>query len=921
MFKFNRAAGNQSLSTADNALLTFPNSDWLLGFIVRFDGVTGGDVTQYLFSSGNFAAAGSLNVVFYGAGVSGTTLQGHVAVYANTLSNANAPALLSSQQFSSGEYYFFIERSGGVVNLYTCPILTSRPIDGSALVLQATTSGGTSAAISAIVRELNGSGFMYGSRVDNTVDRKCDQSMSRMLRIDRALTQLEKARLAYGEEIADLGYAPLTYVRASSITDITDRSQNALPYTVAGSPTTSTEPTFGYVPGQTPQPDPEAITIDNSKQRNFLQSGGSSAVAPFSGALSGTQATSIEVQLISATGVAGGFQTLQAVSITTTNYSGTLVVPDGGPYTWVVRKKSGTTVLATSSNSTAKFWVGDIIAAAGSSSAEYLFTSKSGSGYSISQSTAVLSADTLVWSDMSSIGAATQMASDLSLKAGKPIGWIDAGVAGTTLNTWNDATSNHRKKLASAIAFVGGKIKILYFTGGSNDAANGIITSSSAHTANMQKFIDDQRSFLGQPSLPVIWPGSNRRPPLNSVQANRLRMGENGIGDYPNVLHVQTIDAEIDADNVHPSSGPLGYLLIGKRAMFYGGRFVYDGADPKLLRGPKQISSEFTGDTVYHNLQQRSGTDVSPATSATGFAVTDASGTPVVLSTARVNASRYMVKYDRALVAPVVATYGAGADPNMSAPVYDNSTQPLPMTVETDMIAQEVTVTPPADTTAPAYPSGAVISITNITNNGATITSPTATDNVATIGYEYSINGGNTYSNLGNTRTATLTGMPAGTQYSVMFRAYDAAGNRSQPLTGSFTTLAATPNPDPQPVSFMRSKQRTINIKAAPGKFTQDVDFWKLEGPKKPLGSIDPNSTIDITFNWTEVLADIQDTISSVQFDIVGLTNKGSATQGAFATIFVANAAANPSITCRITTASTPPRVEDRTVYLTVEQQ
>lgn len=143
--------------------------------------------------------------------------------------------------------------------------------------------------------------------------------------------------------------------------------------------------------------------------------------------------------------------------------------------------------------------------------------------------------------------------------------------------------------------------------------------------------------------------------------------------------------------------------------------------------------------------------------------------------------------------------------------------------------------------------------------------------------------------------------------------------------TATVTIAATTVPPDStSPATFMRSVSRTVNISEVPGVFDQDGRFWNLANPKKPTGSIDPNSTVDITFNWTALLADIQDAISDVQFDIIGLTNKGAYRDGAFATIFVANAVSTPivqpSITCRITTASVPPRVEDRTVFLTVEQ-
>lgn len=122
------------------------------------------------------------------------------------------------------------------------------------------------------------------------------------------------------------------------------------------------------------------------------------------------------------------------------------------------------------------------------------------------------------------------------------------------------------------------------------------------------------------------------------------------------------------------------------------------------------------------------------------------------------------------------------------------------------------------------------------------------------------------------------------------------------------------------PPTFTRSTSRTIIVGEVPGSFSQDGGFWNLADPKKPTGSIDPNSTIDITFDWTKVLADIDAGIADIEFDIVGLTAGGAYGEGAFATIFVSSATGAASITCRITTDSVPSRIEDRTVFLTVEQ-
>jgi chitodextrinase len=62
---------------------------------------------------------------------------------------------------------------------------------------------------------------------------------------------------------------------------------------------------------------------------------------------------------------------------------------------------------------------------------------------------------------------------------------------------------------------------------------------------------------------------------------------------------------------------------------------------------------------------------------------------------------------------------------------------------------------------------------------------------VAVTGYEYRLNGG-AYVSAGNVLTATLSALTPATLYAVDVRAFDAAGNRSSAISGSFTTAAAT---------------------------------------------------------------------------------------------------------------------------------
>jgi len=788
MIKLDRAAGNQSIGTPDSSLLAFPNGDWLLAFVAGFDGTTTGNVTQYLFSSGGFAAAGSLNVVFYGSGVSGTTLQGRIAVYADTLANANAPALLSASQFSSGRYAFFLQRSGGTVTLYSCPILSAAPIDGSAVVAEASTSSN-----SAILKALDGSGWMYGARVVTPADRYSDQSVSRMLRLNRTYTTFQMAQSAAGKEPADFGYTPVLYVRASGIDDIADRGPNAFPFTLAGTPTTSAEPTFAYREGASEPPAAaDVVTVSNAEPLQVVPSTGTGAMVTFTGALSGTQPTSVDVRMIAPDGMPGSWVALQSASIGATAYSGAREVLDGGPYRFQARSKNGSAVLAESPYSTSKVLVGDPWINCGSSSSDYLFTDKSGTGFTVAPDTAVMSGTTPAWSAMSSTGAATRMADELATVAGKPIFWLAYGVAGTTLRTWLDATSTQRKNLARAIAAVKGKIFGAYITVGANDAYNGWITSSAAHEADMQKLIDDLRTETGNSDLKIIWVGSPPRPALNPVQADRLRQAESRIGNYPGVVQVQALQFAPASDNVHLAPSLDGYAACGTMAMHQAGRAFYLGEDSKMVRGPALAAMTYTGTKVRCVVTTRDGTSFNPAAPG-GFTVQNKQpdGTYVTLTgiaAQRVNAGLIEIECGVALVEPIVK-YLSGSAPGVTNAVYSNGALPLPMTVETEMVATQAAAAP--DTAAPVM-SG-TIGITGVTTTGATLSFQTATDNVAVAGYEYSINGGTSYVNAGLSRSFAISALIAATTYPVRVRAYDDAGNRSTPLSASFTTLANEP--------------------------------------------------------------------------------------------------------------------------------
>lgn len=227
----------------------------------------------------------------------------------------------------------------------------------------------------------------------------------------------------------------------------------------------------------------------------------------------------------------------------------------------------------------------------------------------------------------------------------------------------------------------------------------------------------------------------------------------------------------------------------------------------------------------------------------------------------------------------------------------------------------------PSDSTAPVL-SGQ-LAVSNVTQNTAMLTCPTASDNVAVTGYEWSVNGGSTYPFTSTVPNKSVTGLPSGSNIQARVRAYDEAGNRSIALATSFSTLPGSV-PDPEINDFVPSDARTIKI--LPNRTEFEVgEFWLVDAIQGPSSEKDPDATIDIPFDWTAWLNDIGEAnLSDAVFLLSGgLQNAGSGGDEKKATVFVSGGTpgAQASITCRITTATIPARIDDRTVYLTIKEQ
>lgn len=745
-----------------------------------------------------------------------------------------------------------------------------------------------------------------------------------------------------------------------------------------------------------------AVTVVSPDNERIFQRIGTSATVGLSGTCTGEAPASIQYRLMSRDGLTE-IKTWADIGATFPaggSWAATPSIPQGAQkYRIQVRSvRTNATVIATSDLAFNAFGVGDLIGMIGSSSANSWSYSSSTGTFDDARASMYSGG---VW-NVGSRTYASVMATYIAQQLGVVIGTIAAGVGGTSIVDWARTNRlNCFSGFTDTVTALGGKLAGVFSSVGSNDAAyGGSVTSKAAHLENLNLLFSKIRSHTGQANLPMLIGGYNRRTafggPMDQaqfdIQSNWVREAEKDAADQSgaNIYYVQVLDYEL-TDGIHLTS----YTGMTNRM----GYVWAEAMQGRRRNGPRITSFSFSGSDLFVDVEHSNGNDLTPSTNGSGFSLTDASGTPALVSTARVSATRYRATFDRALVAPVSAKFLAGSAPSMTAPIYDNGTMALPMMLETEMAttaaaAEPVTPTVTSVTVSPgtATDSATFTAAVNGTNSpsqsvtwtasagsitaSGVFTAPAKTSTVQTI----TITGRSTFDTTKTgSATVTLAANPVATVTSVVVSPSSASGSAtfsavvsgtnspSQAVTwtasagvisssGVFTAPAATssaqnititarsvvdttkfgtasvtiaavtvPPESTNPPTFTRSQSRTINISEVPGVFSQDGRFWNLANPKKPTASIDPNATIDITFNWTVLLADIKDTVSEVQFDIIGLTNKGAYRDGAFATIFVGSAVTtggvSPSVTCRITTASTPPRVEDRTIYLNVEQQ
>lgn len=92
-------------------------------------------------------------------------------------------------------------------------------------------------------------------------------------------------------------------------------------------------------------------------------------------------------------------------------------------------------------------------------------------------------------------------------------------------------------------------------------------------------------------------------------------------------------------------------------------------------------------------------------------------------------------------------------------------------------------------------------------------------------------------------------------------------------------------------------------------------------GPDKPTIVKDPEEVLDYTFDWSAYLADIEDTIVSVEFEPVGVVLDSFSNTTTAATAWVSGGTNGTTgyVTCAITTVDG--RTAVRSIYLKIKDR
>lgn len=412
----------------------------------------------------------------------------------------------------------------------------------------------------------------------------------------------------------------------------------------------------------------DVVAHADLRSNQVLQRSGTSLSVTVAGVYNGN-VTSVQARIVQhGTSTEVVTWTTVAGSVSAGVFTGTISVPQGGPYNLQVR--AGNNTLLTS-NGTNAFYVGALISVTGQSNGYQLFTVGSGSPTSTTKSYQLYA-----WGGNTGAGSIA-IGNALASALGVPIGMVCNGVNGAALTSggagpygyWLDTVGTPYTQWLIDTATNDGKYEAMVWVQGENDAQ--LAVAGATYAAGLVTMFGRFRTLLGQSSLPIVMSTLGRATDGTSTDASWQAISDAQLAaeSISNVYVVGGTKLLSMADTLHYDA--TGYLGLGT-ALSRGVRKAL--GETIEYKGPFIASALLVSSTVIDvTLTHRSGTDFTPTSGVTGFSVTDG-GTPVTISTvARQNATTIRITLSAPLVGAANVRYLYGKNPTISSAVKDNN--------------------------------------------------------------------------------------------------------------------------------------------------------------------------------------------------------------------------------------------------------
>lgn len=433
-----------------------------------------------------------------------------------------------------------------------------------------------------------------------------------------------------------------------------------------------------YLPVQPPPATGSTTINEHATWRVFEGAAGSRSIT-----FSGTQAGGIDdvqVQIETVGGAAVVPWTTVATAVADGGaWSGALTVPRGG---WYVAKARRANDVGAVSTQAQKWGVGIILGGFGQSQLVGFLTG----GTATPDARAVIH-DGTNWQQMPGTGnGQNTFAATLAATCNCPVAVIGSAFGGTAISLWwsGGAKTTSYNDWEAKVTAAGGKLSAFLLWQGEGDA--NIQRTKAAYKADIDAIFAQLRTDYGA-GLPVVIAALGRysgaiTPPLDA-DYEAIRDAHIDAANDTGNLGFNTYDMAL-ADDAHfntPSLNILANRLAQCVAKAYG--------DASYSQGPRIVSATRAGANIVDvNLVHDGGTDFTPASGITGFAVLD-NGSPVTISSAaRVSATKIRLTLASTPTGTVTVRYMYGKNPTVTGAVLDNSGLTLPL------------ATPDADITA-----------------------------------------------------------------------------------------------------------------------------------------------------------------------------------------------------------------------------